>query len=312
MLNNSSKPKQPQSDSPTIVTITGDVGGGKSVLCENLVQQLAADRYSTGRVQRRLADEMGITTLELNKRAETDPEIDKKIDSVFASLAKTPKNLVVDSRMAWNFLPESFKVKLEVHPLVSAQRIMGDKMRVGEKYKDVNEALTDLTNRKESERERFKRYYNADVEDTRNYDLVVNTTAIIPDTVQKLVIECISRSRAKKDFEQHWIAPKRLFPTSHDEFAENPAFVEKIRQHAPGPGEWENMVIPVHRCEDATYLILDQHLIVSACIKAGIETLPIQIQSVGKPDNELLEKARNSFKIWEEHHDFTFDPGFSE
>ena len=110
-------------DKPLIMTITGDVGSGKSVLADALVQRFDADRYSTGTVQRKLAEDMGITTLELNKRAETDPSIDEKIDSVFKSLEDTPVNLIVDSRMAWNFLPQSFKLKLEVNPLASAQRV---------------------------------------------------------------------------------------------------------------------------------------------------------------------------------------------
>lgn len=72
------------SEKPLIITISGDLGSGKSLLASALVDRWKADRSFHGVRQRRLAERMGITTLELNKRAETDKSIDEQIDSVFS------------------------------------------------------------------------------------------------------------------------------------------------------------------------------------------------------------------------------------
>ena len=61
---------------PLIITISGDLGGGKSVLANALVDYWGAEAYSTGTIQRKMAAERGISTLELNKLAETDKTID--------------------------------------------------------------------------------------------------------------------------------------------------------------------------------------------------------------------------------------------
>ena len=83
-------------NSPLIVTISGDLGSGKSVLANSLVNYWEAERYSTGTIQRKMAEERGITTLELNRLAETDKSIDDEIDGAFAKLGATQSNLVVD------------------------------------------------------------------------------------------------------------------------------------------------------------------------------------------------------------------------
>lgn len=198
-------------DAPFIITISGDLGSGKSVLAASLVEAWQADRYSTGIVQRRLAEKMGITTLELNKRAESDKSIDEQIDSVFRNLAKSAKNLVVDSRMAFHFLPQSFRIKLEVHPKVAALRIKGDTSRVGEGvYNTPEDIEAAIIARKASERERFKKYYDADIEDHAGYDLVINTTHVPTVDVNTIANTCIELWLKKQHFGKLWVSPKYL------------------------------------------------------------------------------------------------------
>ena len=55
-----------------------------------LVDALGARRVSTGEAQRQIAAQRGISTLELNRLAETDPTIDEEIDSVFRSWPAPP------------------------------------------------------------------------------------------------------------------------------------------------------------------------------------------------------------------------------
>lgn len=173
----------------TKITITGDLGSGKSAVSRLLCAQAGFQYISTGRIQRRLAAEMGIDTLEMNRRADIDPSIDEKIDSVFVELGKDPERYVVDSRLAWHFLPDSFKVYLRADVRVAAERILGDPTRNSEQYQSLEEAVEKITARKASENARFLTKYGADCTNMANFDLVVDTTRRTPEEVCALILE---------------------------------------------------------------------------------------------------------------------------
>jgi cytidylate kinase len=131
---------------------------------------------------------MGMDTLELNRLADTDPSIDERIDSVFISLANDPKGYVVDSRMAWFFIPRSFKVYLQTDVRVAAQRIMNDPDRNREQYASEEEAVEKILARKSSENARFLNKYGADCADLNNFDLVIDTTSRTREEVAELIL----------------------------------------------------------------------------------------------------------------------------
>lgn len=165
------------------ITITGDLGSGKSVTSRILSSLTGYEIYSTGKVQREIARRYGMTTLELNQYAETHPEIDEEIDGVFVELNARPEGLIVDSRMAWHFMPQSFKVYLAVPVEVAAARIMKDGSRKRERYRDEQHAIDDLSARKSSENSRFLEIYGADCGDPDNFDLVIDTSRDSAETV---------------------------------------------------------------------------------------------------------------------------------
>lgn len=106
------------------ISLAGDLGSGKSTVGKILSRKLGAEVYSTGTIQRQIATEMGMTTLQLNQYMETHPEIDGKIDDGLRALEHSEKNLIIDSRMAWHFVPSSFSVYMAADPFVSAERIL--------------------------------------------------------------------------------------------------------------------------------------------------------------------------------------------
>ena len=108
-----------------IISLTGDLGSGKSTVSTILCKQLHYEYIYTGQIQRRIAERYAMTTNELNVYAETHPEIDHEIDDTFKSLVDA-NSLIVDSRMAWFFIPTSFKVFLKTNIVVSAELIGGD------------------------------------------------------------------------------------------------------------------------------------------------------------------------------------------
>ena len=195
------------------ISITGDLGSGKSVVSKHLCETLGAEKFSTGALQRKIAAEMGMTTLELNKYAETHPEIDDRIDGELKNLRHLTEPIVIDSRMAWHFVPGSFKIYLIVSPRVAAERIMMDETRKSEDYDNIDEAIAKIRLRKKSENARFLHFYNVDGANLANYDLAVETTCLDADTVGRLILEKHDDWRAGTAFPQLWLCPQSLYPT---------------------------------------------------------------------------------------------------
>lgn len=289
-------------EKPIIISISGDLGSGKSVLATGLVETFAADRYSTGMVQRKIADQMGITTLELNKRAETDKSIDDRIDSVFRNLEKTPKNLIVDSRMAFHFLPMSFRIKLEVDPQIAVMRIKGDTSRVGEgPYNSIEEVQAAIAARKASERARFKTYYNVDIADHAGYDLVINTTDCPVADVVELAKAAVHLWVAGKTPEKLWISPKHLFAHVDADMLDTRK-TDALVADWPAVGAWPENAIEVSLAASSAgpaYVVTTGAEWVSAAIKGGKALVPVTL--VEKP--AVLPSSAHSEK-WEKHHNF--------
>lgn len=281
-----------------ILSISGDLGSGKSILANALVERWEADRYSTGMVQRRIADRLGITTLELNRRAETDKSIDDQIDSVFKNLAKTPKNLVVDSRMAFHFLPMSFRIKLEVHPRVAAGRIQNDTSRIGEgQYQTIEDIEEAIIARKASERARFKNYYDADIEDHAGYDLVINTTGCDPGSVSQLANESIMLWKKGLPTEKFWMSPKQLYPVT-DPDTIDAVLAERNKVNWPITGAWAPDAVLAQRAGNL-YVAQSGADWVSSGLRAGKTLMPVWLKpgATEMPDPTITAK-------WEESHKF--------
>jgi len=265
---------------PLIVTISGDLGSGKSVLANALVDYWSSESYSTGKIQREMAAERGISTLELNKLAESDKSIDDEIDGNFRKLSQTDVNLVIDSRMAWHFIPESFKIKLEVNPVLAAERIIAAD-RANEKYGDFDATLRGLKDRKISERERFLKYYNVDIEDQNNYDLVIETTDVTPQAIQIVTNDAIKDWLIGKPYGHFWVGARNLIPSKN-----------KRDLHE---------TITVMR-KDGFYVILNGHKRVTKALDRGYSLTPC----VRMDRKEVPALYPDVIQTWQEKNDFTF------
>lgn len=169
------------------ISLAGDLGSGKSTVGKILAKALDAECYSTGTIQRQIAEQMGMTTLELNKYSETHPEIDFKIDDGLKALNQVNKNLIIDSRMAWHFVPSAFAVYLQVEPMLAAKRILADG-RMVEKFSSVEEAMQSILHRRESEILRYKTLYQVDIQNLENYSYAIDTSNLTPDAVAEKIL----------------------------------------------------------------------------------------------------------------------------
>ncbi len=177
----------------TKITLTGDLGSGKSAVSRILCAYTGFEYISTGRIQRQLAQDMGIDTLEMNLLADTDPSIDERIDGIFVALGHDPKGYIIDSRMAWFFLPKSVKIYLKTEVQISVERIMKDPTRNSEQYISKEEAIQKILARKKSENERFLLKYGADCTNLDNFDLVIDTSYQTQEAVGEQILAYFRR-----------------------------------------------------------------------------------------------------------------------
>lgn len=181
-----------------IITISGDIGSGKSTVGKLLVNQLGYRYLSTGGIQRKIAEEMGLTTLELNILSEENTEIDDRIDSYTKALNDSKDNFIVDSRLAWHFIPKSFKVFLQCSTEEAAKRIFKDGSRSGERSeRSIRTLFEKILDRRASEKRRFIQKYNIDYTLLHQYDLIYDTTSSPPE---KVMDEVIRHFEAWKNF----------------------------------------------------------------------------------------------------------------
>ncbi|MEO1083364.1 MAG: cytidylate kinase family protein, partial [Acidobacteriota bacterium] len=242
---------------PFHVAISGQIGSGKSSVARRLAERLDAQFYSTGGIQREIAKKRGMTTLELNLFAEKNPEIDREIDGFTQALDRSDDSFVIDSRLAWNFLGRAFKVNLLVDHGVAVERIMGDRRRgTTEAYGSRQEGIEEVAARRASERRRFLEKYGVDVENPRNFDLIVDTTqASVADAVDIVHRSLLAAHDLDSDGPRHglWLCPRTILPTRH--YAEIRETAEGLRDAGGTPESVEPSGVQVMIVDGQTYLL---------------------------------------------------------
>src|SRR3989344_7634663 len=99
-----------------IVTIAGSLGSGKSSTAKGVAKVLGFEHFSSGDLYRKMAVDRGISIEEINFLAEKQTEIDHEVDNLLVKLGQEKENLVIDSHTAFHWIPDSFKVFLDLDP----------------------------------------------------------------------------------------------------------------------------------------------------------------------------------------------------
>ncbi len=174
-----------------IITICGQAGSGKSTAAKLLAKKLGYEHFSAGDFRRKMAEERGLSLAEFNKLGEKEAFTDKEVDDYQASLAKRDK-LVVEGRTSFYFIPNSAKVFLTASLDERAKRVFRDR-RQSEKHASVAETREALVAREASDQKRYKKYYNIDPFDPKNFDLVIDTTGLRPEQVVEKILRFIKK-----------------------------------------------------------------------------------------------------------------------
>lgn len=192
------------------ISLAGDLGSGKSTVSEILIERLGATYYSTGAICRAIAASHGMTIVEMNKYMETHPEIDHEIDDGLRALSDRDENLIIDSRMAWHFVKDTFRVYMTTELAESAKRILRAN-RAGDHAATLSEMAEEIRARKASERLRYREQYGVDCKDLSNYDLVVDSTYASPEDVAGCILAAFAEWREDKTRRFAYICPRRFF-----------------------------------------------------------------------------------------------------
>src|SRR5215469_12746454 len=161
-----------------IITIAGSLGSGKSSTARAVASTLRFKHFSSGDLFRQLAVERGESIEAMNISAEVQRDIDRKVDNLLREMYRTGDGLVIDSRMAWHWMPLSFKVFLVLDPNTAAERIfhhLQDEGRMSEAATSVQEVRDSIDRRFASEQKRYATLYGVDATDPLNFDIIINT-----------------------------------------------------------------------------------------------------------------------------------------
>ncbi len=183
-----------------IITISGSPGSGKSTVAGLVAAKFGFRHYSAGDLMREIAEKRGVSLLEISRIAENDPSIDRELDKRTSALGTENNDFVMDSRLAYHFIPDSFKVFLTVDEKEAASRIFGD-VKTKAKGRKVEMESTTLAatlkavnERKKSEQQRYRKYYGIDPYDAGQYDLVIDTTKSTPEKVAETIVKAAKKS----------------------------------------------------------------------------------------------------------------------
>jgi len=171
-----------------IISLAGDLASGKGTVSEILIRDLNYGIYRNGEYVRKLAKEKGLDITSFNAYLADHPEIDIQIEKSASEYAKDHDNFIIDARLGWYAVPDSFKVYLRVDIDVAAQRAFNDQKRKSTEYfETVEEQKADMQRRYKSENERYWKLYHVHKEDMSNYDLVIDTTNMTPEEVAEQI-----------------------------------------------------------------------------------------------------------------------------
>ncbi len=173
-----------------IITITGKPCSGKGDVSKLFAKKYNFKRVSTGDIFRQAAAKCN---LEINdflndKRVNA---VDMEVDTNIKNLGERCLNedIIIDSRLAWYFIPQSFKVFLDVTWHNAGRRLLGAN-REQEQAGSLKEAVAKLKDRWTTENSRYHKLYKTDNLKRKNYNLVIKTDKLsVEQIVQKIYLE---------------------------------------------------------------------------------------------------------------------------
>ena len=284
------------------ISITGDLGSGKSTVAKKLCEILGYKYLSTGEIQRQLALEKGMNTLEFNKFTDQNQFIDDYIDQRLKDVNNQLDSYILDSRLGWHFVKKSFKVYVMAIEEVAASRVMIDSSRIGEpEANDIQQKIKEQKERRKSENERFEKTYGVKPSIFKDFDAVIDTSSANIEEVTNLLLKLYNQWKNHQPFHKIWMSPMRIFPTNTNEIVTNKDY---------------NYEAPLS-CVlfEKDFFIFDGHKNLAQCFETNAPFVPVTLLAKNEEkitsslSSEAFVKESVSvdlIKKWEKTFDFTY------
>lgn len=164
--------KDREKESDIIVTVDGPSGSGKGTVAEQIADKLGVKHFSAGDVFRSIAEDRGITHVELAEQA--DKEVDLEVDRRTLQRA-LKKSCVIEGRLpSWVLGDYSdLKIFLTADEEERARRV------AGRENIDKETALEEEVKQRDKENNRrYEDYYGIDTSETDIYDVIFDNTEL--------------------------------------------------------------------------------------------------------------------------------------
>lgn len=169
------------------ITVSGQIGCGKSTLSKALCDHFSMDYFSTGDIFREMAGKSGMSLEEYSRYAESNPSIDRSIDDQSISFLRRNDNVVADSRLSgWltyrNGI-DAIRIWLSASLEERVRRVSGREKGSPE------EIRMRIVEREESEIRRYREFYSIDMSSMEPYHIVVLTDGLGAEEVLSIVLK---------------------------------------------------------------------------------------------------------------------------
>lgn len=292
------------------ISITGDLGSGKSTVAKEICRILNFKYLSTGLIQRQLGQERGMNTLEFNKFTDNNREIDEYIDQKLKDVNFQSEPHVLDSRLGWHFVNSSFKIYLMAIEEVTASRVLVDQKRIGEPHAaDIQAKIKEQQERRIIENNRFEKNYGVKASIFKDFDIIIDTSSGTIEEVTNLILDSFKKFQNNEPYNKICLSPNRIYPTKNIQTIDSEVFEDIKTNHY-------NAAFPVE-CVlyKKEFYVFDGHKRLSAALRNKLHFIPISLvaknESSSIPTFYAEKFVADSFNMeiateWEKAHDFKF------
>lgn len=170
------------------ITISGSPASGKSTVKRLLNEELSYESYSIGDIVERLARQSGYDDEEEFYRVNAGGKLDKDLDDYQKDLGEQKDKFVLDSRLGFYFVPQSFRIFLSCEEHEAARRSHKSK-KDQPNYASVERTRETIRDRQMVEKENYAKIYGIpDFHLPFHYDLVVDTTNKKPSEIAEKIL----------------------------------------------------------------------------------------------------------------------------
>ncbi len=168
------------------ITITGIGGVGKGTITDILSKELKLQNFSGGNFFRQRARELGLTLYEFDQLVRKESKYDLELDKMQEKFGKENDDFILESRLGWYFIPDSFKIRLDCEEEERLRRLIERDGLDREELRKKEQERLDAVN------ERYKKLYGIENwRDDKHFDLIVDTSKLTPEEVAYTILNSL-------------------------------------------------------------------------------------------------------------------------